>query len=391
MSNPAPTSFYSNTITSGLQAVYLGPFAAAPTTDNFGNPLVVGQLYFNTTTNNLWVWNGSTWLLSTAGAIANPSGTIGLVAVNGSTGFAMDAGSAPPLSQAIAPTWTAAHKWTGVTPQVTLGAAGLNSGSLALLGATAGTSSLTVNTNGALTIGSANAITALSGSGGTSGTLQLLGSTSGSVQLTTPATGGALSVNSTTNVTGSITATTTAILGANGGTGGALTLNGATSGSGTLSVSATGSLSLSGVVTIPAGPLSIGSAGAATGILTLNGTTSGSISVTTPATGGVLSVGGFLATNSGGFQSISGTATVTSGLVLLTAVGGGTLTLPSAANKGQEIKLKATVATTTAYNSASSNVVPLKSSTAGTALYPIGASFVHLVADGTNWQVVAQV
>jgi hypothetical protein len=62
MTNPAPTSFYQNTIVSGFQAVYLGPFATAPTLDNFGNALVVGQLYFNTTTNTIWVWTGTVWL-----------------------------------------------------------------------------------------------------------------------------------------------------------------------------------------------------------------------------------------------------------------------------------------------------------------------------------------
>lgn len=50
------------------------------------------------------------WYTSaTVPTVANPTGTIGLTAVNGSTGNWMDAGSAPKISQAIAPTWTAQH------------------------------------------------------------------------------------------------------------------------------------------------------------------------------------------------------------------------------------------------------------------------------------------
>jgi hypothetical protein len=40
---------------------YLGAFAIAPTTDNQGNPLQVGALYWNSVTNAMFVWNGSAW------------------------------------------------------------------------------------------------------------------------------------------------------------------------------------------------------------------------------------------------------------------------------------------------------------------------------------------
>lgn len=53
-------------------------------------------------------WNGNP-LLSTATAFANPTGTVGLAAVNGVAITAMRSDAAPPLSQAIAPTWTAQH------------------------------------------------------------------------------------------------------------------------------------------------------------------------------------------------------------------------------------------------------------------------------------------
>jgi hypothetical protein len=41
--------------------VYLGPKAVAPTLDNDGNALVEGQLYWNTATNNLNVYDGASW------------------------------------------------------------------------------------------------------------------------------------------------------------------------------------------------------------------------------------------------------------------------------------------------------------------------------------------
>ena len=40
---------------------YLGAFATDPTTDNDGDPLVIGAQYFNTTSNATKVYNGSAW------------------------------------------------------------------------------------------------------------------------------------------------------------------------------------------------------------------------------------------------------------------------------------------------------------------------------------------
>lgn len=48
-----------------------------------------------------------------AGPVANPSATIGLTAVNGSATGAMRSDGAPALSQAITPTWTGTHVFTG--------------------------------------------------------------------------------------------------------------------------------------------------------------------------------------------------------------------------------------------------------------------------------------
>jgi len=45
-----------------FNALYLGAFAVAPTTDNEGNPLQNGALYWNLGSNTMFVWNGTTWI-----------------------------------------------------------------------------------------------------------------------------------------------------------------------------------------------------------------------------------------------------------------------------------------------------------------------------------------
>jgi len=56
---------------------YLGPKSSAPTVDNDGNTLLTGALYWNTTSNNLFVWSGSAWTNAafTAGSFATLTGT----------------------------------------------------------------------------------------------------------------------------------------------------------------------------------------------------------------------------------------------------------------------------------------------------------------------------
>jgi len=56
-----------------FQDTYLGAFASDPTTDNDGDALTTGDLYFNTGSNDLRVYNGSAWQIaavSTAGLLA---------------------------------------------------------------------------------------------------------------------------------------------------------------------------------------------------------------------------------------------------------------------------------------------------------------------------------
>ena len=67
---------------------YLGSKSTAPSVDNDGNALLTGALYWNTSTNNLFVWTGSTWSTAafTAGSFATLSGTQTFTGTNTFTG-----------------------------------------------------------------------------------------------------------------------------------------------------------------------------------------------------------------------------------------------------------------------------------------------------------------
>jgi hypothetical protein len=41
---------------------YLGAKSSAPTVDNDGDALLTGALYFNSTSDDLWVWDGAVWV-----------------------------------------------------------------------------------------------------------------------------------------------------------------------------------------------------------------------------------------------------------------------------------------------------------------------------------------
>lgn len=72
------------------------------------------------------LFNSTCAPIPTVPTVANPSASVGLTAVNGSTGHFMDAGSAPPLSQSISPAMTGnwAFQPSGGTAFVVSGASG---------------------------------------------------------------------------------------------------------------------------------------------------------------------------------------------------------------------------------------------------------------------------
>ena len=83
----------------------------------------------------------------------------------------------------------------------------------------------------------------------------------------------------------------------------------------------------------------------------------------------------------------------TDSTLIFTYAGTTTLTLLAASSySGQFLHIKSgTTSGTTTVTSASSNVVPLNSVTAGTAVMASAGKFTVLQSDGTNWQVIIQV
>jgi len=68
-----------------LNAKYLGSKASAPTLDNNGNALVSGALYYNTTTPQLYVYNGTSWdaaAFSTSGTVTSFNTRTGAVTLS---------------------------------------------------------------------------------------------------------------------------------------------------------------------------------------------------------------------------------------------------------------------------------------------------------------------
>ena len=64
---------------------YLGAKSSAPTLDNDGDALLTGALYWNTTSNQLFVWDGSAWdpaAFSTSGSVTSFNTRTGAVTLN---------------------------------------------------------------------------------------------------------------------------------------------------------------------------------------------------------------------------------------------------------------------------------------------------------------------
>lgn len=68
-SEAATSATNSETSYNTFNNIYLGPFASDPTTDNDSSALEAGDLYFNTTTDVLKVYDGAAWLSITTGGV----------------------------------------------------------------------------------------------------------------------------------------------------------------------------------------------------------------------------------------------------------------------------------------------------------------------------------
>jgi hypothetical protein len=73
--------------------IYLGAYATDPTLDNDGNALTTGDQYFNTTANELRVWNGSSWQ-----AASVIGGTVTTLNVTGVASFADGSAALPSIT-----------------------------------------------------------------------------------------------------------------------------------------------------------------------------------------------------------------------------------------------------------------------------------------------------
>ena len=65
-----------------VQEIFLGTKASDPIVDNQGNPLVIGVMYFNSTSGTLRIWSGTEWSLgafSVAGAVVSFNGRDGAI------------------------------------------------------------------------------------------------------------------------------------------------------------------------------------------------------------------------------------------------------------------------------------------------------------------------
>jgi hypothetical protein len=73
--------------------IYLGAYSTNPTLDNDGNALTTGDQYFNTTANELRIWNGSSWQ-----AASIIGGTISTLNVTGVASFADGSAALPSIT-----------------------------------------------------------------------------------------------------------------------------------------------------------------------------------------------------------------------------------------------------------------------------------------------------
>jgi hypothetical protein len=121
-----------------FEDIYLGAKASDPTLDNDGNALTAGDLYFNTTSNILRVYNGSAWQDA---AISST----GVVTLTGTQTLTNKTLTSPKINEAVEVTATATE--LNILDGVTATTAELNYSDIVTLGTTAASKVFTADAN----------------------------------------------------------------------------------------------------------------------------------------------------------------------------------------------------------------------------------------------------
>ena len=155
---------------------YLGAKSSAPTTDNDGNPLLTGALYFNSTLAAMYVWTGTAWsVMATSGDIESVTAGTGLTGggASGAVTVALDTSSVY-----VVPSQTG-NSGKYLTTNGTSASWGTVAGYLApTIGTTTITSGTTVSTLTSVTLSNAS-LTGTVTAGGSAGTSGYVLSTTG--------------------------------------------------------------------------------------------------------------------------------------------------------------------------------------------------------------------
>lgn len=108
--------WYNDTFSAALNLAGSGTVTGLLPVANGGTGTATPALVQGTNVTITGTWPNQTINSSSASTGANPTGTTGLTAVNGSASTFLRSDGAPPLSQAITPTWTNLHTFsTGIT------------------------------------------------------------------------------------------------------------------------------------------------------------------------------------------------------------------------------------------------------------------------------------
>jgi hypothetical protein len=207
--------------------IYLGAKASDPTVDNDGNPLVAGQLYWNTVSNDLKFYNGSAWenpeqtttqaainASNSATAAATSATTATTQAANASTSALASAASATSASSSASSASTSASTATTKATEASAsasqaasdavsasGSALSASGSATSAGTSASSASTSATNAASSATASANSATAASGSATTASSAASTATTKASEALASAQAAATSETNAATSAT----------------------------------------------------------------------------------------------------------------------------------------------------------------------------------------------